>query len=113
MSMTNGEFLRQQRETLKLSMAEVAKRVGVTDSRLSRLENDQTKEPSPVLLKALAQIYQLDVFDLFCRFGYIDEHQLNSLTLFRNSEFLTAEDARRIQEQIDYCIFRRNKGGKE
>ena len=111
MYMTNGEFLRQQRKIRKLSMTEVAKRAGVTNSRLSHLENDQTKVPSPVLLKSLAQIYQLDIFEVFCRYGYIDDHQLDSLTLFKNAEFLTADEISSIQRQIDYCIFQRSEGG--
>lgn len=111
MLMTNGEFLRLQRKSCKLSMAEVSKRVNITNTRLSHLENDQTKEPSPTLLKALAQIYQIDVFELFSRYGYIDEHQHNSLTAFRRTELLTAEEVKLIQGQIDYYIFQRNKGG--
>ena len=111
--MTNGEFLRLQRKSCKLSMAEVSRRVGITNTRLSHLENNQTKEPSPILLKALAQIYQIDVFELFCLYGYIDEHQHHSLTAFKRVELLTAEEINLIQGQIDYYIFRRNKGGQE
>lgn len=113
MNMTNGEFLRFQRESCKLSMAAVSKRIGITDTRLSHLENDQTKEPSPVLLKALAQVYQIDVFELFCRYGYIDEHQYKALTVFKRTEFLTADEIKRIQEQIDYYLFLHDKGGQE
>lgn len=113
MDMTNGEFLRHHRESCKLSMAVVSKRIGITDTRLSHLENDQTKEPSPIFLKALAQVYQIDVFELFCRYGYIDEHQHESLTAFKRTEFLTADEIKRIQEQIDYYLFLHNKGGQE
>lgn len=111
--MTNGEFLRFQRESSNLSMAAVSKKVGITNTRLSHLENDQTREPSPVLLKSLAEIYQIDVFELFCRYGYIDENQLNSLTVFKRTEFLTADEIKRIQEQIDYYLFTHSKGGQE
>lgn len=111
--MTNGEFLRLQRESCKLSMAAVSKEIGVTNTRLSHLENDRTKEPSPTLLKAIAKVYQIDVFELFCRYGYIDEHQLNALTTFKRTEFLTADEAKRIQEQIDYYLFMHNKRGQE
>lgn len=113
MHMTNGEFLRLRREACKLSMSAVSKRIGITDTRLSHLENDQTKEPSPVLLKALAQVYQIDVFELFCRYGYIEEHQHKALTVFKRTEFLTDDEINRIQEQIDYYLFLHNKGGQE
>lgn len=113
MNMTNGEFLRRQRESCQLSMAAVSKVIGVTNTRLSHLENDRTKEPSPTLLKAIAKVYQIDVFELFCRYGYIDEHQLRALTTFKRTEFLTADEANRIQEQIDYYLFMHNKGGQE
>lgn len=110
--MTNGEYLKLQRESRKLSMAAVSKQVGITNTRLSHLENNQTKEPSPTLLKTLAEVYQIDVFELFCRYGYIDKHQLNTLTVFKRTEFLTSEEIKRIQEQIDYYIFLHSKGGQ-
>lgn len=113
MNMTNGEFLRLQRKSCKLSMAAVSEKIGITNTRLSHLENDQTKEPSPILLKALAQVYQIDIFELFCRYGYIDEHQHNTLTAFKRTEFLTADEIKSIQEQIDYHLFQHNKGDEK
>lgn len=105
-------MLRSKREECRLSMAEVAKLTGATNTRISHLENDQIKEPSPVLLKKLAKVYQIDVFDLFCLYGYLDEAQCQALTAFKRVEYLTADEVERIQQQIDYFLFIREKGGK-
>ena len=112
MLMTNGEYLRSKRESCQMSMADVSKLIGVTNTRISHLENDQVKEPSPILLKSLAKIYCIDVFDLFCRYGYLDEKQINALTALQRIEFLNDDEVLRIQQQIDYLLFLHNKGDK-
>ena len=94
-------------------MAEVSKLIGVTNTRISHLENDHIKEPSPTLLKSLAQVYKIDVFDLFCRYGYLDEQQRKSLTAFKRIEFLTNNEIDQIQQQIDYYLFLLSKGRQE
>lgn len=62
-----GSFLRCAREAKGVSMSEVYRHTGITDSRLSKLENNSYKEPSPVILKKLATYYDVSVVDLFIR----------------------------------------------
>jgi len=104
--MTNGEYLKLQREKQGLSLATVARKANVTDSRISHIENDSVREPSPTLLKQLALIYEIDVFDLFCRYGYLDAPHCESLRPFRGVEYLSADDREYIQTQIEFCLFK-------
>ena len=55
---TLGNYLRQKREEKGFSLSYVYNKTGITDSRLSKTENDLYKEPSPLLLKKLAEIYK-------------------------------------------------------
>ena len=105
MLMTNGEYLKSQRERQRLSLAAVARKADVTDSRISHLESDSVKEPSPRLLKQLATIYDIDVFDLFCRYGYLDSSYCAALRPFRGVEYLSDTDREYVQAQIEFCLF--------
>lgn len=56
MPMTVGEWARRRREELKLTQAVVSKRMGLNDrSYISKIEHDQSKQPSAALLVQLAQ----------------------------------------------------------
>lgn len=111
--MTNGEYLKSIREKQGFSLASVARKADVTDSRISHIESDAVREPSPTLLKQLAIIYGIDVFDLFCRYGYLDMSHCESLRPFRGVEYLSAADKEYIQTQIEFCLFKARRKQNE
>lgn len=96
-----------------MSMADVSRLANTSDTKISNLENDKTREPSPVLLKALARIYKISVFDLFLRYGFIDEEQYNSVSCFKKAEYLSEEERSRVQDHIDFYIYLREKRGQK
>ena len=51
-----GVFLKQQRQTLHLSMSEVHEQTGITDSKLSRIERGEGRPLDPFELKKLAEL---------------------------------------------------------
>lgn len=111
--MKNGEYMKKLREQQGLSLASVARKANVTDSRISHLESNSVHEPSPTLLKKLAAIYGIDLFDLFYRYGYLDKSHYESLRPFSGVEYLTATDKEYIQVQIEFCLFQARRKQNE
>lgn len=52
-----GSVLKEYRNKLGFSLAEVHSKIGITDSRLSRIERGEGKFPVPNELKSLAHLY--------------------------------------------------------
>lgn len=69
--MSLGTDLRTAREARKLSIREVEKKSGISNSYLSQLENDRVKEPSPNILYKLSKVYGIPYIDLMKKAGYI------------------------------------------
>ena len=74
---TLGQYLKSNREKNNYSLKQVQTMTGITDSRLSKIENDLYEEPSPTILKQLAQLYNVSIIDLFIRAGYITYESLD------------------------------------
>lgn len=66
-----GHYLKNIREQLKYSTHDVNKLCDISQSYISLMENGKRK-PSPMILKKLAFIYNLDYLDLYEKAGYID-----------------------------------------
>ncbi len=98
-----GTYLREIRIKQGLSLKDVYKETGISDSRLSRIENgSQTFESTPAIIKVLARLYKIDLIDLFLDAGYLDTEALSSYErVFRNVDLLSDDERNHIQEQID------------
>ena len=80
-----GDFLKKQREKNGLSLKDVQKKTGISNSVLSRIENDKKQSgASPIVLRSLSKLYGCSLIELF-----------------RNSDLLTDDERKNIQEQID------------
>lgn len=69
-----GQWLRERREELHLSLSQVHLRTGgaVSTSTLSKVERGE-RPVNPELLLALAPVYKVDVQDLYRLAGYLPE----------------------------------------
>ena len=104
-----GVLLKEQRNQHNLSLNDVYKQCGITDSKLSRIERGE-KTPDPDELRKLALTYGLDVVSLFISAGYLDEDDLlNYQFIFQNAHYLNDEERQSIQTQINLLT----KGRKE
>jgi transcriptional regulator with XRE-family HTH domain len=69
---TLGEIIHDARAKLELSLRDVTKRLGITPSYLSDIENDR-RVPSEEVLRKLADHLSLDQDDLMARAGRFGE----------------------------------------
>lgn len=96
-----GKLLKASRDSKNLTLEQVEKATSITNSRLSRMENNTGKFPTPSDLRKLAKLYDLDIIFLFICAGFLDETDLNNYQkCFKNIEYLTAEEISWIQKGI-------------
>ena len=63
-----GDYLKEARIRQGLSLKDVYRETGISDSRLSRIENGTTAfEVGPSFTKALANLYKINLVDLLIR----------------------------------------------
>jgi len=106
-----GDYLRRLRASKSFSLEDVHCKTGITDSALSRIENDKTQEPSPIALKKLALLYDVDNISLQIMAGYIDEDDLAQYRkIFRNIEYLNDEQKQCLQHLINIIAEKQIKG---
>lgn len=102
---TVGIYLRTLRTNKKLSLNDVCKNTGLTTTRLNRIELDEVKEPSPEVLKKLAEFYNVDLMNLYVLAGYLNRADISAGCIpFKNYEILDADECGYIQKTIDFFI---------
>lgn len=65
-----GGFLRGSREQRALTLRAVEKATGVSNAYLSQLESGKIRQPSPLVLHKLAQLYEMPYALLLEKAGY-------------------------------------------
>ena len=98
-----GVRLKQIRLQKGLSLKDVYKATGISDSKLSRVENGTlSSDVAPSILKTLSKLYDINLIDLYIDAGYLDEEALSSYEkVFLRVDLLSNDERNHIQEQID------------
>jgi transcriptional regulator with XRE-family HTH domain len=65
-----GEYIKLLRESKNLTLREVERQTDVSNAYLSQLESNKVKQPSPVTLYKLAELYGVKYEDLMEKVGY-------------------------------------------
>src|SRR3984893_16172707 len=102
-----GAFIRRERETREIGLREMAKKIGVSPTYLSKVERDEFTPPAEDKVKAIAKIIECDSDDLLARAGRVSsdisdivKHQPVELAaLLRTTKGLTAEDIARLARE--------------
>lgn len=102
-----GKLIRDIRISKRLTLKEVYKKTGISDSRLQRFENGKTQTLSIDELTILTRLFDVPLDYLLYNAGYI-EHQEN---VFQNIDLLDENDIKHIQNEIDMIL--ELKGGKK
>ncbi|MCD8301182.1 MAG: helix-turn-helix domain-containing protein [Clostridiales bacterium] len=97
-----GVRLKAYRDKLSLSLSQVNKEVGITNSRLSKMERGKIECPPAEDLKKLASLYHVSVIDLYIDVGYLETSDIEEYQqVFHGVSTLDAEEKEYIQELID------------
>lgn len=72
-----GEFVKAQRRLAQVSQRNLARMSGVSDSYLSQIERGNYR-PSPQVVKALAQAFNLKPEQLYTMLGFMDDEKESS-----------------------------------
>ena len=109
--MSLGQTLKNKRLSLDMSLKQVCSQTGITDSRLSRIENDAAECP-PSDLKMLAHVYGMSTVQLFIDAGYLDPEDLEDYQrCFSGVSQLDAEERDHVQAEIDFLLKRKGEQG--
>jgi len=110
---TLGDVLRRRREELGLSLREVEQKAGVSNAYLSQLENRRITQPSPAVLRKLAELYRFSYARLMVLAGHPAVLGKGEKTIFfRTSSGLqeiTKEEERELLEYLRFLRMRKTE----
>ena len=66
-----GAFIRRQREAKEIGLREMAKKIGVSPTYLSKVERDEFSPPAEDKVRKIAVILDLDTDELLARAGRV------------------------------------------
>jgi transcriptional regulator with XRE-family HTH domain len=95
-----GAFIRRERESKEIGLREMAKKVGVSPTYMSKVERDEFRPPAEDKVRAIAGILGCDVDDLLARAGrvsteitdIIKRHPAVLAALLRTTNGMSAEE---------------------
>ena len=108
---TLGQYLRALRDTKGLSLRQVEGQSGISNAFVSQMESGKVKQPSPVMLYKLAELYGVPYESLMELAGYpspsalTTESRSASEVFRRFGEITQTEEA----ELLDYLSFLRSR----
>jgi len=82
-----AELLTSARQKLGISSREVARRSGITNSNVRRLELGTIPQPRPETLRALADVLGLELADVYATTGYARPDGLPTFTPYLRSKY--------------------------
>lgn len=112
---TLGSYLSALRDANAFSLRGVQEKSGISNAFLSQLESGKVKQPSPVVLYKLAELYGVPYETLMERAGYpVPEGQTpmprTASAVFNRLGNITEDEE---QTLLDYLSFIRSRGRRE
>lgn len=100
-----GDYLRKVRRDKGLSQADVFQQTGITNSRLSKVENGADGTLNASEIKKLVALYEIALIPVLIKAGYLDTADLEEYCSgFKNTSLLDSEDKAHIQNEIDFIL---------
>jgi transcriptional regulator with XRE-family HTH domain len=107
-------FLRTARERKGLTLRAVEQATEVSNAYLSQLENGKIKQPSPIVLHKLSQLYGVSYADAMRFAGYPvpgeNERVERAARMFSPFDDLTEEEEVELAEYLTFIRTRRRRG---
>lgn len=110
-----GKYLKSLRAASSLSLRAVEKKTGISNAMLSQLESGKVKQPSPIFLHKLAELYGIPYETLMEKAGYPVPKPVNSdtqkaLGTFHRLGRLTGEEEDILLEYLSFIRSRSERG---
>ena len=103
-----ARLIQQKRKAKELTLEELAAKLGVDKSYLSKLENDKVPAPSKDLIKKISEALVIDYDQLSLLAGRVTESMVKSLDLQKVELFramkdknFSEEEYKKIKKMID------------
>jgi transcriptional regulator with XRE-family HTH domain len=108
-NMKFGAYVRQEREGREIGLREMAKKIGVSPTYLSKIERDEFPPPAEDKVRKIAEIFGIDVDELLARAGKVSsdlseiirEHPRELAALLRTTRGMTADDVARLAREAE------------
>ncbi len=101
MQNTIGEYIKERRESLNMSLKKLGDACGVSDSEILKIESGQRKSPNWTTLCKIARALGFHPFELMLKAGYISETDINPALRLKNLNRLSMQNLAFIQTVID------------
>lgn len=103
-----GAFIRRQREAQEIGLREMAKKIGVSPTYMSKIERDEFPPPAEDKVRAIAKILGCDIDDLLARAGrvssditdIIKRHPTLLAALLRTTSGMSAEEIATLAREV-------------
>jgi len=103
-------LLADARKRAGLTLRAVEAKTGISNAYLSQLENDKSKEPSPLVLHKLSQLYRISYAATLQAAGYpLPGRAASASTLAARIGPTSAEEDNALVEFLDFLRSRRTK----
>ncbi|MFZ4684615.1 MAG: helix-turn-helix domain-containing protein [Hyphomonadaceae bacterium] len=102
-----GAFIRARREAKEIGLREMAKKIGVSPTYVSKVERDEFPPPAEDKVRLIAGVIGCDVDDLLARAGkvatdlsdIIKRHPVEVAALLRTTKGFTADELNRLARE--------------
>ena len=102
-----GAFIRREREAREIGLREMAKKIGVSPTYMSKVERDEFTPPTEDNVRSIAHILECDPDELLAMAGrvpsdladIIKRHPVEMSALLRTANGLSAEDLARLSRE--------------
>ena len=111
-----GATVRREREKLEIGLREMAKKIGVSPTYLSKVERDEFPPPAEDKVKAIAEILDLDVDELLALSGKVSsdltqiirEHPREMASFLRGTRGMSEDEMAKVLKLIAEQMKNRN-----
>lgn len=108
-----GEYLRDVRTRLGLTLRDVEERTTISNSYLSQLEGGLIDQPSPRNLQRLAEVYNISYEYLMTEAGYLAPRREEATTprhaAFNIIDDLNEDEVAEVQDFVKFLRFKRQQ----
>ncbi|MPM61271.1 HTH-type transcriptional repressor RghR [bioreactor metagenome] len=98
-----GVFIKEKRALREFSIRKLAELAGISHTEVKRIEDGVRKQPSPQVLRAIAEALNVPYDDIMTAAGYIDTPaNMIVAAKIKDADDLTDEEILKVEDYINY-----------